>query len=100
VSSLRAFAKRILPLPDPRMIAPIRRVRDARTWPLAFHPGKRRQSRADFQHCRTLEDYFAFARDALAGGALRDPDQDGLGLGISHWSSSKPLPALESSVGG
>jgi hypothetical protein len=75
VSSLRAFAKRVLPLSDPRMIATIRRVRDARTWPLAFHPGKRRQLRADFQHCRTFEDYFAFARDALAGGALQNLDE-------------------------
>ena len=57
------------------MISTIRRLRDLRTWPLALNSSRRRQLRAAFQNCRTFEDYFAFARDAMAGGALQNAEE-------------------------
>ena len=78
---------------DPRMITAVRRVRDVRTWPLKFNPAKRRHLQEAFQRCRTFEDYFAFARDATAGGALQNLEE--IRAAIDYIRTEKPRAICE-----
>jgi len=74
-ASLRSVAKRFLPLSHPRAISLIRRLRNLRTWPATLLPGRRRHLRDSFQHCRSVDDRFFFARDHLSGGALQNIEE-------------------------
>jgi predicted O-methyltransferase YrrM len=75
MSSLRSFAKRVLPLSHPRAISLIRRIRNIQTWRVTLLPWKRRQLRDALQRCRNVEERFAFARDHLRGGALQNLEE-------------------------
>lgn len=92
-SPLRALAKRILPLSHPHVISAIRRVRNLRALPLALNPRKRRQVREALHRCQNCEDYFAFARDTLAGGALQNIEE--ICAAIDYISTESPRSMCE-----
>jgi cephalosporin hydroxylase len=91
--SVRALAKRILPLSNPHVISAIRRMRDLRTISFALSPSQRRQVREAYHRCRSFEDQFNFARATLAGGALQNIEE--IRAAIDYIRSASPRSMCE-----
>ena len=74
-SSIRNFAKQILPMSHPAVIAGIRRYRDLQTLPVRFSRARQEELRAKMNRCRNFDELFLFARDELRGGALQNLEE-------------------------